>query len=271
LPLYSPLRLIEEICMLDHLSQGRLEVGVGRGVSPYELKFHKVEHDQSRDIFVDAYKCVSAGLTTDLLTYAGKYFSYENVPMVLQPLQQPHPPFWYASSSTFGATWGGEQGLHFVTLGPTASAKANIDAYRAALSKRGGPAQPKSEFSGGAAIGVSRYIFVADTDAEAHRFGEPAMQTHTAHVKWLGTKHGNTEFTSRLNLSFGASYEDARKQGLVIAGSPQTVRAEIERQVDVLGINYLLSYLFLGNMTLPDALRSLALFGTEVMPHQARL
>src|SRR5262249_28969484 len=61
LPLYSPLRLIEEIAMLDHLSHGRLEVGVGRGVSPFELKYHKVEHDQSRDIFIDAFDCISAG------------------------------------------------------------------------------------------------------------------------------------------------------------------------------------------------------------------
>src|SRR6201990_3593479 len=52
LPLYSPLRLIEEICMLDHLSHGRLEVGVGRGVSPFELKYHKVEQHQSREIFI---------------------------------------------------------------------------------------------------------------------------------------------------------------------------------------------------------------------------
>src|SRR5579863_5809821 len=80
LPLYSPLRLIEEICMLDHLSYGRLDVGVGRGVSPWELKFHKVGHDDSRDIFVDAYNCLSAGLKTDSLTYSGKYFTYEKVP-----------------------------------------------------------------------------------------------------------------------------------------------------------------------------------------------
>jgi len=65
LPLYSPLRMVEEICMLDHLSHGRLEVGVGRGVSPYELGFHKVAHDDSRDIFIDAFNCISAGLTTD--------------------------------------------------------------------------------------------------------------------------------------------------------------------------------------------------------------
>jgi alkanesulfonate monooxygenase SsuD/methylene tetrahydromethanopterin reductase-like flavin-dependent oxidoreductase (luciferase family) len=271
LPLYSPLRMIEEISMLDHLSHGRFEVGVGRGVSPFELKFHKVKHDDSRDIFADAFQCISAGLTTDSLSYKGKYFEYENVPIALRPLQQPHPPFWYASSSAVGATWAGEHGLHFVTLGPTISAKANIDAYRAALTKRGAPAQPKAEFAGGAAIGVSRYVFVADTDAEAHRFGKPALEQHVAHVKWLGTKHGDASFISRLNTSFGANYEEAVKQGQVIAGTPQKVRAEIERQAGELGINYLVSYLFLGNMTLPDALRSLALFSTEVMPHLAKL
>ena len=98
LPLVSPLRLIDEICMLDHLSNGRMEVGVGRGVSPFELKYHKVEHDQSREIFIDAYECIRAGLTTDELTYHGPHYSYDNVPIALRPLQQPHPPFWYGSS-----------------------------------------------------------------------------------------------------------------------------------------------------------------------------
>src|ERR1700681_1843634 len=148
LPLYSPLRLIEEICMLDHLSRGRLEVGVGRGVSPFELKYHKVEHDQSRDIFIDAFECVSAGLTTDMLTYAGPHYSYANVPIALRPLQQPHPAFWYGSSNAIGSTRAGEHGLHFVTLGPMPTAKANIAAFKEAFAKRGRAAQPKAEFPG---------------------------------------------------------------------------------------------------------------------------
>jgi alkanesulfonate monooxygenase SsuD/methylene tetrahydromethanopterin reductase-like flavin-dependent oxidoreductase (luciferase family) len=271
LPLYSPLRLIEEICMLDHLSHGRLDVGVGRGVSPYELKYHKVEHDQSRDIFIDAFDCISAGLTADLLTYKGDHFVYENVPIALRPLQQPHPPFWYASSSEIGSAWGGEQGLHYVTLGPTPIARANIDAYKAALKKRGAAAQPKADFPGGAAIGVQRHIFVADTDAEAHRFGKPAMDVHLAHINWLRTKHGQTGLTYRLNVPRGADFEACIADGTVIAGSPQTVRAEIERQVKELAVNYLLTYLFLGTMSFADALRSLELFRTEVMPHLAKL
>ncbi len=271
LPLYSPLRLIEEISILDHLSHGRLEVGVGRGVSPFELKYHKVEHEDSRDIFVDAFNCVSAGLTTDVFSYSGPYYKYENVPIVLHPLQKPHPAFWYGSSNTIGATWAGEHGLHFVSLGPTSFAKTNIDAFREALGKRGGPAQPKAEFSGGTVIGVQRHIFVADTEAEAIRFGKPAMELHLAQLNWLRNRHGVTGLVSRLNVPRGATFEDGVADGSVIAGTPQHVYEVLEQQVAELGINYLLTYLFLGAMTLPEALRSLALFSTEVMPKLARL
>ena len=271
LPLYSPLRMIEEICMLDHLSYGRLDVGVGRGVSPYELKYHKVEHEDSRDIFFDAFECVSAGLRTDSLTHKGKHYVYDNVPIALRPLQKPHPPFWYASSNEIGSTWAGERGLHYVTLGPTPFAKKNIEAFKTAFAKRGAPAQHKAEFPGGIVIGVQRHIFVADTDAQAHRFAKPAMQVHLANLNWLRVKHGVSGLVSRLNVPRGATYEDCLADGSVIAGSPHTVRAQIERQVAELGVNYLLTYLFLGTMSLAEALRSLALFSGEVMPHLARL
>ena len=271
LPLYSPLRLIEEVAILDNLSHGRLEIGVGRGVSPFELKYHKIEHDQSRDIFIDAFECVSAGLVTDKLTYAGKHYSYSDVPIALSPLQQPHPPFWYGSSNTTGATWAGERGMHFVSLGPTGFAKKNIDAFREALAKRGGAENPKAEFSGGAAIGVLRHIFVADTDAEAKRFAKPAMERHLAHLNWLREKHGVGAADARFNVPRGATFEEGVADGSVIAGTPQTVCAEIERQTAELGINYLLSYLFLGTMSLTEALRSLHLFSAEVMPRIATL
>ncbi len=271
LPLYSPLRLIEEIAMLDHLSHGRLEVGIGRGVSPFELKYHKIDHEESRAIFIDAFDCISAGLTTDTLNYSGKYYQFEDVPIALRPVQQPHPAFWYGSSNTTGAAWAGEHGMHFVSLGPTPFAKTNIDAFKQALAKRGGPAQPKAEFPGGTAIGVLRHIFVADSDAEAKRFGKPAMELHLAHLNWLRDKHGVTGPASRINVPRGATFEDCVADGSVISGTPARVREEIETQVHELGVNYLLTYLFMGAMTLPEALRSLALFSREVMPALARL
>ena len=271
LPLYSPLRLIEEICMLDHLSHGRLEVGVGRGVSPYELKYHNVAHEDSRDIFIDAFKCLSAGLTTDSLTYCGPYNNYKNVPIELRALQQPHPAFWYPSSGVEGSTWAGEQGLHFVTLGSMQLAKENIDAFKQAFAKRGRAAHPKAEFPSGVAIGVQRHIFVDDTDEKARRLAKPAMEHHLANINWLRDKHGVTGLTTRLKVVRGANFEECVAEGSVIYGSPQTVRTQIERQVAELGVNYLLTYLFLGTMSLADALRSLQLFCTEVMPKLARL
>jgi alkanesulfonate monooxygenase SsuD/methylene tetrahydromethanopterin reductase-like flavin-dependent oxidoreductase (luciferase family) len=161
--------------------------------------------------------------------------------------------------------------MHFVSLGPTPFAKTNIDAFKQALAKRGGPAQPKAEFPGGTAIGVLRHIFVADTDAQAKRFGKPAMELHLAQLNWLREKHGVTGLTSRLNVPRGATFEDCVADGSAIAGTPQRVCEEIERQTGELGVNYLLAYLFLGAMSLAEALRSLQLFAGEVMPRLAKL
>lgn len=271
LPLYSPLRLIEEICILDQLSHGRLDVGVGRGVSPFELNYHKVDHAESREIFIDAFQCISKGLTEPTLNHDGKYFKYAEVPVPLRALQQPHPPFWYGSSNATGAAWGGEHGMHFVANGPTALAQANIAAFRSALARRGGPAVPKHEFAGGTAIGVLRHIVVADSIDEATRIAKPAFECHLANLNYLRLGHGSNELTQRISMHQDVTYEDCVKNGMVIAGDPETVVAAVEQQAGVLGINYLLTYLFFGEMTLAAAQRSLALFSREVMPRLARL
>jgi alkanesulfonate monooxygenase SsuD/methylene tetrahydromethanopterin reductase-like flavin-dependent oxidoreductase (luciferase family) len=271
LPLYSPLRMIDEICMLDHLSNGRMEVGVGRGVSPFELKYHKVEFDQSREIFIDAFKCISAGLMTDQLSYDGPHYKYDNVPIALRPLQRPHPAFWYGSSGAEGSTWAGEHGMHFVTLGPNGFAKGNIDTFKAAFAKHGKAASPKPEFPGGVAIGVQRHIFVDDTDAKAKVWAKPAMEAHLANINWLRTKHGQTGAVVRMKNVRGQNFEECVAEGTAIAGSPATVRAAIERQHAEIGFNYLLTYLFLGTMSLANAMHSLKLFSSEVMPKIERL
>lgn len=274
LPLYSPLRLAEEICMLDHLSRGRLEIGVGRGVSPFELGFNKVKHDESRDIFFDAFDCLAAALTHDKFSYDGKYFSYADVPMPMRPYQQPHPPFWYGSSNEIGSTWAGEHGLHFVANGPTVQAKPNITAFKAAFARRGAALSPKPEFEGGAAVGILRHIVVADSDGEAQRIAKPAFEYHLKSLNWLrdaARAAGGSDLVTRLNVRRGTTFEECMGNGMVIAGTPETVRAGIEREAAELGINYLLAYLFFGTLSYRDARRSLDLFAAEVMPHLAAL
>jgi alkanesulfonate monooxygenase SsuD/methylene tetrahydromethanopterin reductase-like flavin-dependent oxidoreductase (luciferase family) len=271
LTLYSPLRMIEEISMLDHLSHGRLEIGVGRGVSPFELGYHNVDHSKSRDIFIEAYECIRKGLASETLTFESERYHYRDVPIELHPYQTPAPAFWYGSSNTTGAAWAGAQGMHFTANGPTEFAKVNIAAFKEALAARGGPERAKPEFKGGAAIGALRNIVVAETDAEARRIAGPAAQTHLAELNHLRTKHNINELTGRLNVPRAASLEGMIEEGTMIAGSPDTVYAALERQAAELGTNYVLGYMMFGEMRLDDALRSLRLFKSDVMPRLERL
>ena len=266
LTLISPLRMAEEICMLDHLSNGRLEVGVGRGISPYELNYHKIEFGESRDIFIDAYHCLRAALASNPFSYSGKHFSYDNVPVPLRPLQEPCGAFWYGSSNETGSTWAGQQGMHFTANGPSKLAKANIAHFRKALSERGGPEHPKAQFSGGTAVGALRYIVVADTDEEAERIARPAAMHHLKSLHWLWAKHGHRDLTDRLRDPGNARYEDLVADGVMIAGTPDSVREQIIAQSADLDFNYMLGYMMFGDMSLSHALRSLELFRSDVMP-----
>jgi len=265
LTLYTPLRLLEEIAMLDHLSHGRLEIGIGRGISPFELSYHNVDYSKSRDIFLDAYRCIRKGMVNNELTYKGEFYEYENTPIELHPYQN-EPSFWYGSSNITGATFAGEYGMHFTANGPTDFAKINIDAYKEALAKRGSPEVIKPEFKGGAAIGALRQIYVAETDAEAIAIAGPAALKHHEEINWLRNKHGVNELTVRLKVPRAHDLAGMMKDGTVIAGSPSTVLAEIERQTDLLGTNYILGYMMFGNLTLEQSMRSLRLFHSDVMP-----
>src|SRR5678815_992372 len=95
LPLYHPLRLIEEICMLDHLSGGRLEMGIGKGIAPFELVIYGINPLEALDRYKEVLEILRRGLTGERLTFKGDYYRYTDVPLFLKPLQQPHPPLWY--------------------------------------------------------------------------------------------------------------------------------------------------------------------------------
>jgi alkanesulfonate monooxygenase SsuD/methylene tetrahydromethanopterin reductase-like flavin-dependent oxidoreductase (luciferase family) len=264
LPLYSPLRLIEEIAIMDHLSHGRFDVGVGRGVSPFELNYHKVDAASSREIFLDALDAVVHGLTHETLTHDGKHFQYADVPMELRPLQQPHPPIWYPSSNAESATAVGTGGYNFVTLGSVEAAKACVDNYKETYAKRGGPSGPVLEFPGGTAIGVNRHIVVAETDEKALAIAAPAYSRwHDSLIK-LWRDHGVDG--PAFARSTVADVQSAMGLGTDIVGSPETVRAELERQIEAIGVNYMICQFYFGDMAHDDAMHSLALFADEVMP-----
>ena len=96
LPLHHPLRLIEEICMLDNLSDGRMEIGVGRG-GVLEAYFWGQESDVEINFarYRETLEIIQQGLSHEELDYDGEFHKFEHLPMRLRPKQQPYPPFWY--------------------------------------------------------------------------------------------------------------------------------------------------------------------------------
>jgi alkanesulfonate monooxygenase SsuD/methylene tetrahydromethanopterin reductase-like flavin-dependent oxidoreductase (luciferase family) len=270
LPLYSPLRLIEEIGMFDHMSNGRMEIGVGRGVSPFELNYHGVDPEIGREIYAEALEVLIEGMTHDQLTYSGKHFTYKDVPMELRPLQQPYPPLWYPSSNASSATVAGEQGFHFCTLGGGDAAKANIDAFKEGYAKRGAPPQgAESPFPGGAAIGISRQVTLAETDEEALKIAGPAYKTWHASLTKLW-RENQVEGPSFARNAVD-TVEKAMAGGNHLAGSPSTVAEQLAEQIEFFGVNYMVIAFNIGSMAHEDAMRSITLFGEEVMPKLAEL
>jgi alkanesulfonate monooxygenase SsuD/methylene tetrahydromethanopterin reductase-like flavin-dependent oxidoreductase (luciferase family) len=93
LPLHEPLRLAEELAMLDCLSNGRLISGFARGI-PREYQVHNVPLADSRARFEEAYDIVTRAWTEDVFSYSGKFWSYKDVAIWPRPVQKPHPPIW---------------------------------------------------------------------------------------------------------------------------------------------------------------------------------
>ena len=107
--------------MLDQLSGGRLELGVGRGVSPYELRNFGVEPENSGAMFDEALTVLLTGLTQPRLNFAGVHYQYRDVPMEPHPVQQPYPPLWYPTHTPTSIEYAGRHGFNFFGLGPCSS------------------------------------------------------------------------------------------------------------------------------------------------------
>ena len=111
LPLHSPLKIAEEAATADILSGGRLEFGVGRGTAPVHYQGYNVPMEESRERFAEALDVIRTAWTTDRLSYQGKYFQAEDLPVVPRPIQQPYPPLRMAANSPDTFALAGQLGL----------------------------------------------------------------------------------------------------------------------------------------------------------------
>lgn len=254
LPLYHPLRLIEEIGMLDALSGGRLEFGYGRGISPIEMGFYGVDMAEQQARSDEAFSVVLNGLTHDRLNHQGRFFQFADVPMLQRPLQQPHPPLWYGTNSPGSVALCAQKRLNMITLATGDAMRAMIGGYRAAYD---GPMEDMP------LVGVGRHIVVADSDAEAVALARPAFaRWRASFVHLWETRGGDNPFIR----SFPKDWDAMVATGGACAGSPDTVRAFIARDQALGGYTYLLAQMAFGDLSAAQVARSAQLFGAEVMP-----
>ena len=145
--------------MLDQMSGGRFELGVGRGVSPFETVAYALDFAQTQAMYHEAFQVLLKGLASDELTLEGKYYRFDKVPMVRAPPQRPHPPLWYGATIPANADWPAENNINIVSLGLRAQASAStFDRYLSVRDKLG-------KDRNASLYGVGRHVVVADTDA----------------------------------------------------------------------------------------------------------
>ena len=255
LPFYHPLRLIEEICMLDQLSGGRLELGIGRGVSPFETHNYALDFSQTGAMYHEAFQVLLKGLAADELTFDGKFYRFDKVPMVLKPVQRPHPPLWYGVSIPDNADWPAANDVNVVSLAPPAAVRPIFERYQATRRKLG---------KGDTTLrGVGRHVVVADTDEKALAIARRAYPRWRTNFFWLFRRHGSAP---RVGDLYPESFDQLAALRTAVAGSPQTVRDFIAAEIEETSPNYFVPWLAFGDMTVDEALHSVDLFGREVMP-----
>jgi len=255
LPLYHPMRLIEEICMLDQMSGGRLDIGFGRGASQIEAAMYSNDPAKAELMYVEGLELIMRGLTQKSLNFHGQFYSFNDVPMELEPLQRPHPPVWYGVHSPVSAERAARQGLNIVSLDPADKTRTFTDRFRQVWrDTENGISEPM--------IGLGRFIVVATTDKEAVNIAR------RAYPRW----HRSFNYLFHLRGGQGpvhqrpADLETLTKIGQGIAGSPETVTEFLKTQMTESGANYVVGQFAFGDLSLAETLRSLELFTRHVVP-----
>ena len=258
LPFYNPLRFAYEICMLDGLTGGRLEIGVGRGISAFEHAYYGIPILETREMYDDGLAAILKGLTQERLQHHGPYYRFTDVPMSMKPLQKPYPGLWYGILTPSSAAYAGQNRLNAMTIGPTEHAAHVLEQYLEARKAERPDALNKHVAT--PRYGATRWLFIADTDAEADRTARAAYDCFVANIQQLWAAW------SVRDLRIGHPYDMVTKAGFVVVGSPAAVRDELAKQVEQLPANYMLLNMKWGNLTAAQSRRSLELFATEVRP-----
>jgi len=256
LPLHNPLQVAESYAMVDVISNGRLEFGIGRGNAPPEFHSMGVSYDDSVLRIREATQIIRQAWSSEAVTFHGELFSYDAVRVLPQPVQRPHPPIWVAASrSDDSYRWAGWNGFNLMILPhmfePTVL-QTHLAMYRDALIEAGhDPA--RREILG------KFHIYVAERDADARREAAHYLANYSA----VGANSRGGPAVS-VPAAPSDGYDAERRQ--LIAGDPQRCIDLIHDWRERAGLTTFSGTFYFGGMPQELALKNIRLFAEQVMP-----
>ncbi len=251
-PFYNPLRLAEEVALLDVLSGGRVNWGAGRGFERSEFAAFGIPGEESAARFHETVDIVLRAWTNQRLTYQGKFYNYDNVEVLPKPFQTPHPPVWMAASSTPAIDWAASLG--FSILMDPHSSRTDLVAkrrhYAAKLAAAG--------FSdSGRDIPMARLIAVDESSEKARAVAKRVAEWTIA--SYVGKADQVRQGTVR---DFGGKDPvDFYLDDVMIHGTAESVADQIQTFSEQIGMTYL--------MAAPMSGRSFRLLTDQVLPRIA--
>ena len=266
LPLYDPMRLAEECAMLDILTGGRLNVGLGRGVPKDDMK-HRLDRETAQARFEEGIEILLRAWSGETFSYSGKAWGYEEISCRPQPLQKPHPPIYYGATSPDSPAMVARNGWNLaLSRQPLANCTKAISTYRAERAKH-------ADLSGTGDAIMVRDIYVADTDEQAWREAVPELmrfwQLATDNV-WRGDTLADDDlvkYTERyVYYPGGLTVKRLDEWGTSLIGSPATVITKARAMIETAKPDSLVGMFQFGGLKHEQVMHSLELFGNKVMP-----
>jgi alkanesulfonate monooxygenase SsuD/methylene tetrahydromethanopterin reductase-like flavin-dependent oxidoreductase (luciferase family) len=229
--LYHPLRLAEEVALLDVLSGGRVNWGAGRGFAPTEFEAFGVPPAESAERFREAVEIVLRAWTQERLSFAGRHYRFNGVEVLPKPLQSPHPPVWMAATSPPAIEWAASRGFS-ILMDPHASMRELGEKRRHYASQLLGAGFSNTDRD----IPMARLLALAPTLAEAGTVARRGAQ-------WLVDAYAGPQHTKILHAPRnygGVDPADHYVNEVILHGTPESVVEQIGRLREEIGLNYLL-------------------------------
>src|SRR5262249_59026107 len=194
----------------DHLSGGRLTVGVGRGGALIEHQRFGIDPAVAPAMYQEAFAVLMRAFESELLDFEGCFYNYKDYVVQVKPLQRPHPPIWYGAPHADAIAWAAPRAVNVVSLGPGARARAIGDRYREEWKKLGRDGSPLP------GIGIARHVVVAGSDDEARAIANAAYPRWRDAIEYLW-RRSNMEFV--LKEIYPRDFLTLERIGHGVAGS----------------------------------------------------